>query len=603
MSKAAASAPAGPPAAGGGGGPQPLNPALVDELIAKGSEFAVMIKEAMIQFIAGLQILGQNALLPDQEYDRMIVAFAEAIQIQEFVCTFPQPALPKLFQCLERIITRFGDKADKVDESARILYLFLKNLQNDVLAESLAKYPESNWLRKAAGCVKCAKQQFLESVDDFDAVLKSNPKDIETLYNKATALKFANKIDEAIEAFELFIKISPKDHRKIPEAHYAIGLTDAQKIIGPVKPNTPIAEPRKVFDALKKKYLDGLEAEKLQLPFFMPYKSPPKQMLEQQMDALFKMCKNQGDTTIELPEFKRVFMPLQDAFRVKAVRSHRANFKRWMESGKVQKKVVEPSEAKPTPIEGKTAIVLIQMDQKNDSNYDEKFLPCCIIESPILQDGILDFVVEDPNRHVVSVLVDEVSEEDAKKFKVGCTALLVSPKLTKRVQSDGVMPVIRISSPNSVLFGQPKKSPCSFCGAENAAKKCSKCHVAKYCSKECQELDWKHLQHFNTCFVTDSSGPDEDDESSSSTITNADGSVETKDTSEMVGAKKKDDDIPDVPYTQEFLQQIEETEKSSKTRTFVKYGCAIFILILVLWRVILFAMAAGSKVSVVPVDE
>jgi tetratricopeptide (TPR) repeat protein len=263
----------------------------------------------------------------------MVLAFAEAIQIQEFVCTFPPNALPKLFQCLESIIARFRDKTDKLDESARIVYLFLKDLKNDVLEQSLEKYPESNWLRKAAGRVKCTKQQLLEAVEDFDAVIKSNPKDFETLYNKCTALKFAGKLDESIEAFELFIRISPKDHRKIPEAHYAIGLTEAQKINGP---NGSIAEPRKVFGALKNKYFDGLEAEKLQLPFFMPYKSPPKKMSEQQMEALFKICKNQGDSTIELPELKRVFMPLEDAFRVKLIRAHRANFKCWVESGKVQ---------------------------------------------------------------------------------------------------------------------------------------------------------------------------------------------------------------------------------------------------------------------------
>jgi hypothetical protein len=84
----------------------------------------------------------------------MVLAFAEAIQIQEFVYTFPPDALSKLFQCLKSTITRFRDKTDKLDESARIVNLFLKDLNNDILELSLEKYPESNWLRIAAGRVK-----------------------------------------------------------------------------------------------------------------------------------------------------------------------------------------------------------------------------------------------------------------------------------------------------------------------------------------------------------------------------------------------------------------------------------------------------------------
>jgi hypothetical protein len=41
-------------------------------------------------------------------------------------------------------------------------------------------------------------------------------------------------------------------------------------------------------------------------------------------------------------------------------------------------------------------------------------------------------------------------------------------------------------------------SVCHYCGALDAAAKCSKCHSVLYCNRDCQTKDWKKV-HKKEC--------------------------------------------------------------------------------------------------------
>ncbi len=45
---------------------------------------------------------------------------------------------------------------------------------------------------------------------------------------------------------------------------------------------------------------------------------------------------------------------------------------------------------------------------------------------------------------------------------------------------------------------------CTFCSAEEAKFKCSRCNIARYCNQECQSQDWK--SHKTICFVPNKAG-------------------------------------------------------------------------------------------------
>ena len=43
---------------------------------------------------------------------------------------------------------------------------------------------------------------------------------------------------------------------------------------------------------------------------------------------------------------------------------------------------------------------------------------------------------------------------------------------------------------------------CRFCGKQDSKFECSKCKSAKYCSEECQKLDWNVYKHKLVCWKT-----------------------------------------------------------------------------------------------------
>ena len=69
-------------------------------------------------------------------------------------------------------------------------------------------------------------------------------------------------MDEAIKGYQTFLRVAPTDRRKVPEAYYEMAICYFNGY-----------PPDVVIDSVKKLYKEGKEAEKLQLPCFLPYKA------------------------------------------------------------------------------------------------------------------------------------------------------------------------------------------------------------------------------------------------------------------------------------------------------------------------------------------
>jgi len=84
-------------------------------------------------------------------------------------------------------------------------------------------------------------------------------------------------------------------------------------------------------------------------------------------------------------------------------------------------------------------------------------------------------------------------------YKIGCKFSIINPYI--RMTTD-MKPMIRIDDPRTIILSDEQKTnnPCCLCLKENSKYRCSRCHRAKYCSKECQLDDWKIFQHKNLCF-------------------------------------------------------------------------------------------------------
>ena len=112
----------------------------------------------------------------------------------------------------------------------------------------------------------------------------------------------------------------------------------------------------------------------------------------------------------------------------------------------------------------------------------------------------IDLVAQDENGMVERVAIYNLDREDKKIiriYNIGSKFSIINPYI--RMAAD-FKPMIRIDDPKTIILSDDNKvDPCRLCLKENSKFKCSKCHKANYCSKECQIDDWKIFQHKSIC--------------------------------------------------------------------------------------------------------
>ena len=147
--------------------------------------------------------------------------------------------------------------------------------------------------------------RYEDTLYDANTGLEIDPNYCQLLYYKAVALRLlAKDQDETIEAYRAFLKIAPKDHRKVPESYYAMASCYFVR-----HKNDDIAY------IAKETYKQGEEAEKLQLPCFLPYESNSKMLLKTVFDA--KSLLN----TEPAPPVNRK-LRLTDPHRIEVIKQH-----------------------------------------------------------------------------------------------------------------------------------------------------------------------------------------------------------------------------------------------------------------------------------------
>ncbi|CAF1690712.1 unnamed protein product, partial [Adineta ricciae] len=136
------------------------------------------------------------------------------------------------------------------------------------------KYPKSTFILELSSAIYGWLKQYDASLYDSNTGLELDPSNCEILYHKAVALRLLGKdMKEAIQAYQAFLLAAPNDHRKVPESYYAM----ASCHLDPSAQNDRI-------DIIKKLYGQGEEAEKLQLPCFLPYKSNSKLLIKNMLN-------------------------------------------------------------------------------------------------------------------------------------------------------------------------------------------------------------------------------------------------------------------------------------------------------------------------------
>jgi hypothetical protein len=338
------------------------------------------------------------------------------------------------------------------------------------------------------------------------------------MYQRAALMRLVEECDhrDILEAFRNFLKIAPKDHRKFPETYYAMAfcLKDKNSLIK-MKLRGKLNLSKELISEMKSYYEKGLEAEKIQLPFFLPYQSNNKSLLILTLKN-FEIKPEYIDK--KNSKKKLTFNPIQileresrltDPYRIQLIIEHREYLTQVREL-RTDRDIVNtttPALQKrkaPKSLLGLKPITLRDMDPTKDHVYEGFVMQITFIEDNIFNGSSIVNVIEDENGDTQRCFIYNFEHENndsiaQQTFGFGFKMSLINPYM--RMAYDR-KPGIRIDDPKSLAkFGEVEKivDMCHYCCKGNAKSVCSRCKRAQYCDKNCQTNDWKLYKHKLIC--------------------------------------------------------------------------------------------------------
>ncbi|CAF4232928.1 unnamed protein product [Rotaria sp. Silwood2] len=476
---------------------------MLSEHANRGSITAKQLCDALDNFAQALNILLLSESLTEKQEDMFVHELSQCYRIEHIVAQIPCQLHKRVSEVVDRVLCRCTKEsnsiASQLDEDVRLCYATLHMNSYELIDQFLApckqKYPKSIYFFLASG----AANGFLRRPDiglyNINNGLEIEPDNCELLYHKAVLLRHLGiDIDEAIKAYQTFLRVAPKDHRKVPEAYYEMAICYIQGYT----PNVAI-------DWVKKLYVEGQQAEKLQLPCFLPYKSDNIAYLKPMFDMEFVQ---NTKPVIDNNRKQR----LTDPHRVEVIEKHRE----W-EGKTLQEKhnpgytvissTLKPRVKKQTAksLIGLKPIALREMDPTKDQVYNGYVLSVTIIEKTYSWIPSIHLVIEDENFDCERMLVYNFPEEQgeyliSKLYTIGSKMDIINPYL--RIGANDMKPTIRVDDFSSIVMQSESErilNMCRYCCKANASKICSQCQQAHYCSKECQIMDWKLYKHKLIC--------------------------------------------------------------------------------------------------------
>lgn len=234
------------------------------------------------------------------------------------------------------------------------------------------------------------------------------------------------------------------------------------------------------------------------MSFFIPYKSSSKDTLVKVLSTCERL---EGKQPIYEEKFE-IYNPEKDFNRIDLILEHRRMIQNDKlianESGHKFSATMTPplKQGKVTSMIGLKPVYLKDMDSTKDYLLEGCVLRCTIIDAPVKMTAFV-FIIEDDYKCVERLSIYNASIDLLRKYDIGSILHIINPYM--RIAADG-KPMIRVDDPNTIILGPKKSDMCRFCGIENSTKSCSRCMVAKYCSKDCQVKDWEILNHKAVCF-------------------------------------------------------------------------------------------------------
>ncbi|KAG0300296.1 hypothetical protein BGZ98_009296, partial [Dissophora globulifera] len=292
----------------------------------------------------------------------------------------------------------------------------------------IKKYPNNKFFFEIRGGLYNFIKKYEFALRDFNRIEEISKDDVNNIYHKAVTLKLMGRIKQATDAYTKFLSVASADHRKVPETYYSLGVCSV------ADRNT---------DSIARYYEQGLNAEEKQIPFFLPYESTSKDMLELMLRTMGGLNKGKEKPVVKLA----------DPFRKELIVNHRrgiSDFTKLM-SQRAQTRVsftTKPSKIQSVPLSliGLKPIYLNDIDPTVDHVLDGFVLELTFITVPYNNNLSISFVAEDKNLNVQRISLYNCDKKHI--LEIGTKISVINPYL--RIANDG-KPMIRVDDPNSVI--------------------------------------------------------------------------------------------------------------------------------------------------------
>ncbi|CAF0963609.1 unnamed protein product [Adineta steineri] len=475
---------------------------MLEEYSQKGYGFAQRLLDAQTHFFTALHILLDDSLSDDVKDAQFIQELSASIRKEHIVIQFPEELRNEAKLIVDHVLTQGKSKQSQLDEDARVCFgwLHMNSLQPTIefLSVCIRMYPKSHFFLELRGSLYGFLEKYEEGLADFNTALHLAPDCYKFLYDRAVMLRLVNPpaLNEAVLAYNQFLKSAPVDHRKVPEAYYATGncyLANSQ-----LQNHMKLAE---------EYYEKGIEAERQQLPCFLPYESNSKSLISK----LFSLKPSELDAVAVEPTIS-VGKPksrLSDPRRLDMIQAHRTSIavKRELPSG--QKLIPSTNKPRvyqnsPASLIGLKGITLREMNPMKDHVYEGCILSGLIFEQSPVVEPSLWLLFEDDNGDLERLFIYNIPAAEGWQlvkhtYIHGTRISILNPYMRMAMDNK---PAIRVDDASSIILhgdAHNVKDMCRCCSESNASRVCGKCGAAHYCSKECQTMDWKQCGHKLIC--------------------------------------------------------------------------------------------------------
>ena len=460
--------------------------------------------DAFKHFFEAFKILIQSRDLTDDEENTFVHHLGQCYRLEHIVARIPGMKMClKTEKIVDRVLERCNNASitavPQLDEDARICYTLLHIDSQELIVEFLRvckqKYPKSIVFFEFSSAVNGCLKRYEAALFEANSGLQLDPNYCELLYLKAVALRLIGKdMNEAIKAYQIFLLRAPKDHRKVPESYYAMASCYLWH-----------DRTKGVTDIIRQTYNQGEEAEIIQLPCFLPYKSTSKTLLKPVLDIKSFLS---AETNPVIDHKLR----LENPHRIEVITHHREWESTTLLANTNSKIPLHSISLKPRleqqtgkSLIGLKSITLREMNPTKDYVYNRCVLSVTIIEQAYSWTPSIHLVIEDEHLDCERTCVYNFPKGQgeyltAKVFTTGSKMHLINPYL--RISATDRKSSLRIDDFSSIIMQSESErvvNMCRCCGEANAPYLCSKCKQARYCSKECQKMDWQLYKHKLIC--------------------------------------------------------------------------------------------------------